>query len=73
MVIYCVLDYMTRWRGYYSTLDRAKEVLWNLYIESGFYGEDKENPALMSSINNVFNRKLRIEDVGCIELISVED
>lgn len=73
MVIYCVLDYMTRWRGYYTTLERAKEVLWDLYIESGFYNEDKKNPALMSSINDVFNRKLRIEDVGCIELISVED
>ena len=73
MVIYCVLDYMTRWRGYYTTLDRAKETLWNLYIESEFYVEDKENPTLMSSINNVFNSELRIEDVGCIELISVED
>ena len=73
MVIYCVLDYMTRWRGYYSTLDKAKEILWDLYIESEFYREDKENPALMSSINDVFNSELRIEDVGCIELIYVED
>ena len=73
MVIYCVLDYMTRWRGYYTTLDRAKETLWNLYIESEFYVEDKENPTLMSSINDVFNSELRIEDVGCIEVISVKD
>ena len=73
MEIYCVHDSNTLWRGYYTTLERAKEVLWELYIESGWYIEDKDNPSLMENIKNDFNEQLMITDVGSIELIKVND
>lgn len=73
MVIYCVHDFDSRWRGYYTTLERAKNVLWSLYVEKGWYDEDKENYSLMVSIKDFFNEEWRIDDVGSIEEIIVED
>lgn len=73
MEIYCVHDSNSRWRGYYASLERAKEVLWELYVDSGWYEEDKDNPSLMESIKDYFNERLMISDIGHIELIEVED
>lgn len=73
MEIYCVHDSNSRWRGYYVSLERAKEVLWEMYVDSEWYEEEKDNPSLMEYIKDELNKELMISDIGCIELISVED
>lgn len=73
MEIYCVHSLLSRWCGYYTTLEKAKEVLWELYEDTGWYEEDMDSPSLIAKMRDYLDEELAINDVGNIEVILVED
>ena len=73
MYIYEVMDSNNfRYRGYCSTLDRAKEKLWELYKDdSGWYEED--DPQERMRHWETLNEDWYIRGIGYINEIEVED
>ena len=73
MYIYEVIDsHNYRYRGYYATLDRAKEKLWEMYKDgTGWYEEDDHVERLRNW--ETLNEDWYIRGVGYISEIEVED